>query len=107
METRQIPTYGTRFSITEKDIEIARATLYIMTNDLHQEPFGFIENVFVQPNYQGQGYGTQIIQAVIEQARESGCYKLICISRYKKDKVHKWYKRLGFEDHGLEFRINL
>ncbi|KAB8330841.1 GNAT family N-acetyltransferase [Scytonema tolypothrichoides VB-61278] len=78
-----------------------------MHNDLHHEPFGLMEDVFVDENSRGKGYGTQLVKKVIEIAREYRCYKLIATCRNSKPKVHQLYQRLGFEEHGVEFRINL
>lgn len=86
--------------------EIARAFLYLLKNDLHQKPFGFMEDVFVQEEFRGKGYGKKIVEALIEEARKKGCYKLICTSRPSRDKVHAWYKKLGFREQGFEFRID-
>lgn len=97
---------GIRFSIWEDDIEIARAYLYLMHNDLHQEPFGLLEDVFVKEEYRSQGLGSKLVQEVIEIAKQNHCYKLIATSRKSREKVHELYKKLGFEDYGVEFRIN-
>ncbi|WP_211176505.1 GNAT family N-acetyltransferase [Brasilonema sp. UFV-L1] len=98
---------GVRLSIEHNGIELAHAFLYVMHNDLHNEPFGLMEDVFVDENYRGKGYGTQLVKKIIEIAREYRCYKLIATSRSSKPKVHELYQRLGFEEHGVEFRINL
>jgi hypothetical protein len=37
----------------------------------------------------------------------AGCYMLIATSRHSRPKVHDLYRRLGFEDHGIEFRMDL
>ena len=41
------PARGLRFSIHRDGAEVARAYLYLMTNDLHEAPFGLMEDVFV------------------------------------------------------------
>ena len=97
---------GFKFLILEDDQEVARARLYILTNDLHAEPFGFIEDVYVKENCQGKGYGTKIMNLLIEKAKESGCYKLICTSRFSRSAVHSFYEKLGFKKYGNEFRID-
>jgi hypothetical protein len=38
---------GTRFSVRDGELEVARAYLYVMHNDLHKEPFGLLEDVYV------------------------------------------------------------
>jgi GNAT superfamily N-acetyltransferase len=97
---------GFKFLILENDQEVARARLYVLTNDLHSEPFGFIEDVHVKENCQGKGYGTKIMNLLIEKAKESKCYKLICTSRFSRSAVHSFYEKLGFKKYGNEFRID-
>jgi GNAT superfamily N-acetyltransferase len=101
------PARGVRFSISGPDGEIARAYLYILTNDLHAEPFGLLEDVYVDESERGGGLGTALVNEVIAAAREAGCYKLIATSRASRPKVHALYERLGFANYGLEFRLDL
>jgi len=101
------PAEGIRFSISGAEGEIARAYLYVMTNDLHAEPFGLLEDVFVDESQRGSGLGTALVQEVIAAAREAGCYKLVATSRASRPKVHELYERLGFANYGVEFRMNL
>jgi len=91
----------------ERDGQIVgRAFLYLIYNDLHQEPYGLLEDVFVEDSERGQGTGTQLVKAVIEEAKTQGCKKLIGCSRYSRPNVHEWYKSLGFTDYGKEFRMD-
>ena len=98
---------GIRFSLTGENGEVARAYLYLMTNDLHDAPFGLLEDVFVAESERGSGLGTALVNEVIAAAREAGCYKLVATSRASRPKVHELYERLGFANYGLEFRMNL
>ena len=86
--------------------EVGRAYLYLMNNDLHKRPFGFMEDVFVNEDCRGKGVGKKLVTEVIEKAKENDCYKLVCTSRYGKEKVHMLYEKLGFKDYGKEFRID-
>ena len=105
IHTKNIVGKGIRFSLRdEQGKERARAFLYILHNDLHKEPFGFLEDVFVDASCRGKGYGTRILQEVFRVAQEQGCYKLIGTSRYGRPRVHRLYQRLGFQDYGKEFR---
>jgi GNAT superfamily N-acetyltransferase len=97
---------GIRFSISAEGREIARAYLYLMTNDLHDAPFGLLEDVFVDESQRGSGLGTALVKEVVSVAQDAGCYKLIATSRTSRPKVHELYERLGFEKHGVEFRMN-
>ena len=97
---------GIRFSVEAETGEIARAYLYIMHNDLHEEPFGLLEDVYVDESQRGAGIGTRLVRAVIDVARETNCCKLIATSRASRPKVHEFCERLGFRNYGVEFRMD-
>ena len=78
-----------------------------MFNDLHKEPFGFLENVFVKEESRGKGVGSKLVQSAIAEAKKQNCYKIICTSRCESPKTHAFYNKLGFKDYGKEFRIDL
>ncbi len=107
IERKEIHASGVKLFATQGGKEVARAYLYLMRNDLHGAPFGFMEDVFVDESLRGQGIGTEILNELIAEARRRGCYKLIGTSRYERPKVHALYERLGFRDCGKEFRMDL
>lgn len=107
IEREERAARGIRFSIAGESGEVARAYLYLMTNDLHDAPFGLLEDVFVAESERGSGLGTALVTEVIAAAREAGCYKLVATSRASRPKVHELYERLGFTNYGVEFRMNL
>ncbi|MBI5728895.1 MAG: GNAT family N-acetyltransferase [Candidatus Magasanikbacteria bacterium] len=86
--------------------EIGRVYLYILTNDLHAEPFGFLEDLFVEEAYRKSGIGRQLVERAVAEAKQVGCYKLICTSRFGRDHLYAWYEELGFKQHGVEFRMD-
>lgn len=106
IQEQKISVGGIKFFIQKDGREVARAYLYILKNDLHAKPFGFLEDVFVDESERSQGLGKQIVKAVMEAARREGCYKLVGTSRYEREKVHQMYENLGFKDYGKEFRID-
>jgi GNAT superfamily N-acetyltransferase len=104
---QSITGQGVRFSVKDGDKEIGRAYLYLLTNDLHEAPFGFLEDVMIEEAYRNQGIGQKLIPEIMKEAKERGCYKLIGTSRYEREGVHKFYEKLGFKDYGKEFRLDL
>ena len=86
---------------------IGHAYVYIIYNDLHSKPYGLLEDVQVNPNKTKSGIGTLLIKETIEIAKKENCYKLVGTSRLSRMHIHKWYKKLSFEEYGKEFRINL
>ena len=68
IKSRKIDSYGIRLSVVEDEKEIARAYLYIMRNDLHDEPFGLMEDVFVEVT----GIEAGAMKQEKEKARKGG-----------------------------------
>lgn len=106
IKQKKIIAGGIKFFIKEGRKEIVRAFLYILKNDLHQRPFGLMEDVLVAEDCRGQGLGTLLIKEIIKAARKNHCYKLIATSRRSRPRVHQLYQKLGFKDYGKEFRID-
>lgn len=102
-----ISSTAKRLSITDRGREIARAWIFFISNDLHDKQYALLEDVFVHEEYRGQGYGKQIVNEAIREAKKSGCYKIIGTSRYGRENVHSFYRKLGFAEWGKEFRMDL
>jgi len=99
---------GHRLSLNDENgEEIGHAYLYILTNDLHKQPFGFIEDVKIEEAHQGSGHGTILLKEIEKVARQFSCYKIVACSRTSRTSVHEFYKRLGFSERGKEFRKDL
>lgn len=96
-----------KITVEENGKEIGRAYLYLISNDLHDRPYGFLEDVFVDEDKRGQGIGKKLIEEAVEEAKQQGCYKLIGTSRHSRESVHKFYEKIGFENYGIEFRMDL
>jgi GNAT superfamily N-acetyltransferase len=107
MKKEVINVCGIRFSIEDNGSEVGHAYLYKVQNDLHSKPYGLLEDVYVQPEFRGEGIAAALLDAVLIEARAT-CYKLIATSRNDgtRNTVHTWYLRLGFEEYGTEFRMN-
>lgn len=101
-----VETTGFRFAIARDGKEVGRASLFLITNDLHAAPYGLLEDVFVEEAYRGQGLATELVHAVITKAKALGCYKLIGTSRNERPGVHAMYEGMGFEKYGAAFRMN-
>lgn len=107
IQKHEIESKAIKFEIVDNDKVIGRAYLYLIKNDLHKEPYGYLEDLFVDESYRGSGFGWQLMQTVIEEAKKLGCYKLVGTSRNSRAEVHGFYKKLGFEEYGKEFRMDL
>ena len=95
-----------RFCINSETEEIGHAYLFLITNDLHEQPYGLLEDLYVNPDHRSEGVGRKLVEEVISKAKEVGCYKLIGTSRDEREKVHAWYERIGFKNYGRAFRMD-
>lgn len=107
VDKKEITCHGFRFSISKDGEEIARARLYILSNNLHIEPFGFLEDVFVHEKFRKNGLGKQIWQEITKVAQRHGCYKIVGTCRYTNVDAHDFYRHIGMDQVGDEFRLNL
>ena len=99
--------YCCKFVALDSGREVGRAFVYFIYNDLHKEPYALLEDVFVDEKYRQKGLGRELVEKVIKEAKNKKCYKIIGSSRKSRDSVHKFYEKIGFENYGVEFRINL
>ena len=106
IQQKTIQAGGIKFFVEQDGKEVARAFLYILKNGLHDEPFGFMEDVFVEEAYRSQGLGKELVKRLITAAKENGCYKILGTSRHERPRVHAMYEKLGFKNQGAEFRID-
>ena len=107
MNVDQITTRGKKLTITKDGKEIARVYLYFIRNELHEKPYALMEDLFVQEEFRGQGFGKQMVKAAIEEAKKEGCYKVICTSRYEREQVHQMYQDLGFKIYAISILNSL
>jgi GNAT superfamily N-acetyltransferase len=107
IKKKTLETKAIRISVQEDGQEVGRARLCLIDNDLHDEPYGLVEDIFVEEEYRGKGVGTTLIEMVIREAKAQHCYKLVAQSRYSRERVHQLYEKIGFNDYGKTFRMDL
>lgn len=95
-----------RYSVTIDDVEVGWVFLFLIQNDRHKEPYGLLENLYVDQDFRGCGVARLLIRKVIDEAKKYNCYKLLTQSRHSKEYLHGVYERYGFFEHGKNFRMN-
>jgi GNAT superfamily N-acetyltransferase len=68
-------------------------------------PFAVVEYVVVDEKYRSQGIGRLMMESVKSLAKEAGCYKIMLTSDLRRERAHKFYKSVGFEDSAAGFRF--
>jgi GNAT superfamily N-acetyltransferase len=101
------PDYHLYVALEEARI-VGTFALLIMDNLGHLgAPSGVIEDVAVDPQWQGHGIGKKMMQHALQVCREKGCYKVVLSSNLKRERAHAFYESLEFERHGYSYRVTM
>jgi GNAT superfamily N-acetyltransferase len=83
-------------------------SLVVIDNLGHRgAPEALVENVAVAEGMRGAGIGAAMMRHAMNKAHESGCYKLVLSSNEARTDAHAFYDKLGFERHGISFRVDI
>ena len=81
--------------------------LLIMDNLGHLgTPSAVIEDVVVDPKWQGQGIGKMMMQEALKICNRKGCYKVVLSANLKRERAQAFYESLGFERHGYSYYVS-
>lgn len=98
---------GCRVWLVERDGEaVGTYSMQLMDNLCHGgTPSAIVESVVVAAAARGGRIGEAMMRHAMERAREAGCYKLALSSNRRRIDAHRFYRRLGFAEHGVSFAI--
>lgn len=96
------------FVVEYNQLIIGTCSLIIIDNLGHKAAkLAVAESMIVSQQYRGRGIGSKLMQFVMEKVKEENCYKLMLSSNKKRIIAHKFYKQLGFQQHGISFMIEV
>ena len=99
------PDYHLYVAVHEGQI-VGTYALLIMDNLGHLgAPSGVIEDVAVDPAWQGRGVGKLMMRDALDRCGERSCYKAALSSNLTRERAHAFYESLDFERHGYSFKI--
>jgi GNAT superfamily N-acetyltransferase len=64
----------------------------------------YVDDLSVDEQARSKGYGTALINWLIEQARENGCAEIHLDSGVQREQAHKFYFREAFTINAYHFR---
>ena len=101
------PDYKIYVALCEEQL-VGTFALLVMDNLGHLgAPSAIIEDVAVDPRWQGHGIGKKMMEHALELCRAKGCYKAVLSSNLKRERAQAFYESLGFERHGYSYRVLL
>lgn len=102
------PDYGVYVATSAGGQVLGTFALLIMDNLAHRgAPSAVVEDVVVDAAQRSHGIGAAMMRHAMDAARARGCYKLTLSSNLSRERAHEFYRALGFEQHGLSFRVPL
>ena len=90
----------TTYVLYDDEDVIGCGTIIISSKMIHNySKIGHIEDVFIRNNYQSQGNGKILIEALIKICNNEGCYKVILDC---KEELKSFYERCGLENKNIQ-----
>lgn len=104
----KIPNYHIYLAFDNHQAVGTFSLLHVPTM-MHKEyhRYAVLDAVTVSPTLRNQGFGTQMMKAAMQLSADAGCYKLMLSSNLRRERSHKFYQSLGFEQHGWSFKCML
>lgn len=98
-----------RILLAEKDGEIVASLQLVFTPSLSRRGTrrATIEAVRVASAFRGQNIGTALMRHAIAQSRAADCGLVQLTSDRRRTRAHLFYRRLGFEQSHIGFKMEL
>lgn len=94
--------------VEENEKIIGTLSLIIIDNLGHKgAKLAVAESVIVAKEQRGKGIGKFMMNHAMGLAKKHNCYKLMLSSNMKRVPAHEFYKKLGFEHHGISFAVEV
>ena len=89
---------GVSIFVSEAGQSIVATCMLIVAPNLLRSgrQHGFIENVVTHPSVRGQGHGSAVLAAALEQAWREDCHHVLLQSGRPDPRVHAFYEKAGF-----------
>jgi GNAT superfamily N-acetyltransferase len=101
------PSYTCYLAFAEGE-PIGTFTLLVIPTLSHDgRSEALVDGVVVTRAWRGRGIGGAMMAEAMRLAAEANCYKLMLSSNVKREDAHRFYRSLGFRQHGQSFWIDI
>jgi ribosomal protein S18 acetylase RimI-like enzyme len=89
--------------VAEVDGEIVGfIDLWIIHDFCHGGKLSYIQNLYVTPEYRGLGAGSQLLQKIIERAKEGGALEIHVVTEFDNERAIQLYRKHGLTKESLQ-----
>lgn len=88
---------GMIFVILVDNKIVGMATIDILNDIFKNIKYGYVNNVCIDPDYQGQGLSKKLMNKILGYGINNGLEYIMLTSNKKRIAAHKLYKSMGYE----------
>ena len=70
----------------------------------HADKVDTVEELVINPKFQGKKYGTSLLNYAIELAKNEKCNVIELTSNFSREEAHKFYEKNGFIKSSYKFK---
>ena len=106
-EMSKYPSYSCYLALADGS-PVGTFTLLVFPTLVHDGRLeALVDGVVVSNAWRGRGIGGAMMAEAMRLAAEAGCYKLALSSNSRREDAHRFYRSLGFRQHGVSFWIDI
>jgi len=91
----------------ESDGQVVACAGFRYSQNLAWDKFLYVDDLITDSQQRSRGYGKQLLDWLIQQARLNSCAQLHLDSGVQRLEAHRFYEREGISKTGYHFAINL
>lgn len=80
----------------DKPIGLIELSLRNVVDDCLSSPVGYVEGIYLEPEYRGLGYGRTLIEFAADWFRARGCSEMATDVEISNDSSQRFHEHLGF-----------
>jgi ribosomal protein S18 acetylase RimI-like enzyme len=99
---------GQLLVLKDKQVVVGMVNLLFTISTALGGKVAILEDVILLPEYRNQGFGSKLIEAAIQFAKDNDCKRITLLTDSDNEMAHAFYKKHGFVKSGMiPFRLML
>ena len=100
------PEIGQVFCAVQANIVIGMVSILYTVSTAEGGRAAWLEDMIVDPDWRGQGLGSQLLAHAIREAKAAGCLRVTLLTDQTNEAAMRFYRRAGFEPSAMTpFRL--